>query len=73
MPGTSLSAALAFDFTIYLPFRAMKKVLPLLLLAGLVPVCRGDSAENSETTGKRLTQVSLEQLGEIEPESVSHK
>ena len=72
MPGTSLSAALAFDFTTYLRFRAIvKKVLPLLLLAGLVPVCRGDSAENSETTGKRLTQVSLEQLGEIEVTTAS--
>ncbi len=72
MRGTSLSGALAFPSTGYLRLGAIvRKVLPLLLLAGLVPVSRGDAADNSETTGKRLTQVSLEQLGEIEVTTAS--
>src|SRR5713226_8268077 len=72
MRGTGLSGALAVAFTGYLRFGAIVwRVLPLLLLVGLVPVSRGDVAENSETTGKRLTQVSLEQLGEIEVTTAS--
>jgi iron complex outermembrane receptor protein len=48
-------------------------VLPLVLLAGLVPVSWGDTTENGEVTGERLTQVSLEQLGQIEVTTASKR
>src|SRR5258708_1405274 len=51
----------------------VKSVLPLVLLAGLVPVSWGDTAETSETTEERLTQVSLEQLGQIEVTTASKR
>jgi iron complex outermembrane receptor protein len=43
------------------------------LLAGLVPVSWGDAPENNETTEGRLTQVSLEQLGQIEVTTASKR
>src|SRR5205807_4229769 len=49
----------------------LKRILPLVLLAGLVPVSWGDTTENGEVTGERLTQVSLEQLGQIEVTTAS--
>src|SRR2546421_3257355 len=51
----------------------LKRILPLVLLAGLVPVSWGDTTENGEVTGERLTQVSLEQLGQIEVTTASKR
>src|SRR5260370_21111467 len=51
----------------------VKCVLPLVLLAGLVPVSWGDATENSGAAEGRLTQVSLEQLGEIEVTTASKR
>jgi iron complex outermembrane receptor protein len=39
----------------------------------LVPVSWGDTTENGELTGERLTQVSLEQLGQIEVTTASKR
>ncbi len=72
MPGTSLSRTLTLPSMTCVRFgTTVRKVLPLLLIVGLVPVSRGDAAANSGTTGGRLTQVSLEQLGEIEVTTAS--
>src|SRR5260370_16271932 len=49
----------------------VKRVLHLVLLAGLVPVTWGDATDTSEATEGRLTQVSLEQLGQIEVTTAS--
>ena len=49
----------------------VKTALSLMLLGGLVPVSWGDAPENSEPTEGRLTQVSLEQLGQIEVTTAS--
>src|SRR6266436_1367554 len=51
----------------------VKRVLTLVLIAGLVPVSWGDAAETSAITEGRLTQVSLEQLGEIEVTTASKR
>jgi iron complex outermembrane recepter protein len=51
----------------------LKRVLPLVLLAGLVPVSWGDTTENSDAAQRPLTQVSLEQLGEIEVTTASKR
>lgn len=51
----------------------VRTILPLLFLVGSVPLSRGDSTENSEVTEGRLTQVSLEQLGEIEVTTASKR
>jgi len=45
----------------------------LMLLAGLVPVSWGNATETSEATEGRLTQVSLEQLGQIEVTTASKR
>jgi iron complex outermembrane receptor protein len=44
-----------------------------MLLAGLVPATWGDTTETSEATEGRLTQVSLEQLGQIEVTTASKR
>src|SRR3989454_1366071 len=46
-------------------------LVALLLLSGLAPVSWGEVTETSETTEGRLTQVSLEQLGQIEVTTAS--
>jgi len=51
----------------------VKRVLTLVLIAGLVPVSWGDAAETSAITEGRLTQVSLEQLGQIEVTTASKR
>src|SRR5437870_8648214 len=48
-------------------------LVALLLLSGLAPVSWGDATETSETTEGRLTQVSLEQLGQIEVTTASKR
>ena len=55
------------------PSATAKSVLPLVLLAGLVPAGWADTTETSETTEGRLTQVSLEQLGKIEVTTASKR
>src|SRR5260370_8115253 len=47
--------------------------MSLVLLAGLVPVTWGDATDTSEATEGRLTQVSLEQLGQIEVTTASKR
>src|SRR6202049_4578379 len=74
MAGKSLFAALTFAPTIYVRrWAAVTSLLPLLLLAGMVPVSWGSATETSETTEGRLTQVSLEQLGQIEVTTASKR
>ena len=51
----------------------LKRVLPLVLVVGLVPVSWGDTPENSDAAQRPLTQVSLEQLGEIEVTTASKR
>ncbi len=66
--------ALTFASETYVRRSAVvKTVLSLGLLAGLVPVSWGDAPENNETTEGRLTQVSLEQLGQIEVTTASKR
>lgn len=65
---------LPFASTTYARRRAaVKSVLPLILFAGLVPVSWGNAAETGDTTEGRLTQVSLEQLGQIEVTTASKR
>src|SRR6266851_6982903 len=74
MAGKSLLKALTFASGTYVRLRGVvKMVLPLVLLAGLVPVTWADSTETSEATEGRLTQVSLEQLGQIEVTTASKR
>src|SRR6267154_2187007 len=74
MRRKSLYGALAFALATYVRRRAfVKRVLHLVLLAGLVPVTWGDATETSEATEGRLTQVSLEQLGQIEVTTASKR
>ena len=51
----------------------IKRVLSLMLLSSLVPVSWADATETSEATEGRLTQVSLEQLGQIEVTTASKR
>src|SRR2546429_64047 len=48
-------------------------LVALLLLSGSAPVSWGEVTETSETTDGRLTQVSLEQLGQIEVTTASKR
>jgi iron complex outermembrane receptor protein len=74
MGGKSLLEALTFASETYVRRSAVvKTVLSLGLLVGLVPVGWSEVPENSEPTEGRLTQVSLEQLGEIEVTTASKK
>lgn len=74
MAGKSLFAALTFAPAIYVRrWAAVTSLLPLLLLAGMAPVSWGNATETSETTEGRLTQVSLEQLGQIEVTTASKR
>ena len=74
MRRKSLYGALAFALATYVRRRAfVKRALQLVLLAGLVPVTWADSTETSEATEGRLTQVSLEQLGQIEVTTASKR
>lgn len=74
MAGKSLFAVLTFAPAIYVRRRvAVTSVLPLMLFAGLVSVCWGDATDTSEMTEGRLTQVSLEQLGQIEVTTASKR
>ena len=66
--------ALTFASETYVRRSAVQKtVLSLGLLAALVPVSWGEAPENGETTEGRLTQVSLEQLGQIEVTTASKR
>jgi len=74
MRSKSLFGALRFASETYAPRRAfVKRVMSLVLLAGLVPAGWADTTETSEVTEGRLTQVSLEQLGEIEVTTASKR
>src|SRR5258708_9280730 len=74
MRSKNLFGALRFASETYARRRAfVKRVMPLALLAGLFPVCWAGANEASETTQGRLTQVSLEQLGEIEVTTASKR
>ncbi len=74
MAGKSLLKALTFASGTYVRLRGVvKRVLPLVLLAGLVPVSWADATETGELTERRLTQVSLEQLGQIEVTTASKR
>src|SRR5712664_2215608 len=50
---------------------AARIVMSLLLLPGLVKQSRGDSAQKDQKSEGRLTQVSLEELGQIEVTTAS--
>ena len=66
--------ALTFASAKYVrPSAAAKSVLPLVLLVGLVPAGWAGTTETSEATEGRLTQVSLEQLGQIEVTTASKR
>src|SRR3981081_1810781 len=74
MRGKSLFDVLRSGSATYVPRCAFATcVLSLVLLAGLVPVSWADATEASETTEGRLTQVSLEQLGQIEVTTASKR
>src|SRR6267154_176509 len=74
MRSKNLFGALRFASEIYAPRRAfVKRVMPLVLLAGLFPVCWAGANEASEAAEGRRTQVSLEQLGEIEVTTASKR
>jgi iron complex outermembrane recepter protein len=72
--GKSLLKALTSASATYVRRNAVvKSVLPLVLLAGLAPLSCADGTEGSEATEGRLTQVSLEQLGQIEVTTASKR
>src|SRR4030088_2638610 len=74
MRGKSLFDVLRSGSGTYVRGRAFaKRVLSLVLLAGLVPVSWADTTEASESSEGRLTQVSLEQLGQIEVTTASKR
>src|SRR5437868_4994721 len=74
MRSKSLFGPLRFASETYARRRAfVKRVMSLVLLAGFVPVCWAGTNEASETNEGRLTQVSLEQLGEIEVTTASKR
>src|SRR5882762_7199378 len=74
MRSKNLFGALRFASEIYARRPAfVKRVMSLVLLAGLFPVCWAGANEASETAEGRLTQVSLEQLGEIEVTTASKR
>jgi len=69
-----LFGALTFASKKYLRHSSVvKTALCLGLLAGFVPVSWADATETSEPTEGRLTQVSLEQLGQIEVTTASKR
>src|SRR5712671_712159 len=74
MRSKSLFGALRFASETYAPRRAfVTRVMSLALLAGLVPAGWADTTGTSQVTEGRLTQVSLEQLGEIEVTTASKR
>src|SRR6266436_486240 len=74
MAGRSLLRALTSASATYVQRRAVvRSVLPLVLLAGFAPLSWGDATEASEATEGRLTQVTLEQLGQIEVTTASKR
>ena len=74
MAGMSLLRALTSASATYVQRRAVvRSVLPLVLLAGFAPLSWGDATEASEATEGRLTQVTLEQLGQIEVTTASKR
>ena len=69
-----MSGTITFASARYVRRRAaVTSALSLMLLAGLVPVSWGNATETGETTEGRLTQVSLEQLGQIEVTTASKR
>src|ERR1700716_1620129 len=74
MAGNTLLRAFKFASATYVRRRAVvRRLLPLMLLAGLVPAIWADTSETGEATEGRLTQVSLEQLGQIEVTTASKR
>jgi iron complex outermembrane receptor protein len=74
MAGKSLLRALTSASATCVQHSAVvKSLLPLALLAALAPLSWADATEASEATEGRLTQVSLEQLGQIEVTTASKR
>src|SRR3979490_2562102 len=74
MAGNTLLKAVTFASATHVRrSTVLRQLLPLMLLAGLVPAIWADSTETSEATEGRLTQVSLEQLGQIEVTTASKR
>ena len=74
MAGNTLVRAFKFASATYVRRRAVvRRLLPLMLLAGLVPAIWADTTETGEASEGRLTQVSLEQLGQIEVTTASKR